>query len=309
MIEVAQKTTLLLKKLFFCLLIVTGFFSFSQTLYSHLDKKSLALGEPAVYKIRIENLEGKDVFIAPKNKLLPFHFEVIRDSISKEEDIYERTVEFAIYEEGTFTIPKFDIKIGEGNYSTIPYEVKVINTANQDDQINDIMNNKTVKMQAKDYWEMYKFYLLGFLAVVALVFLIIQFIRYGKKRASSPVVLTNQTLKKLDALQKKKYIENGNYRSFYVEIIDITRDFITSQYKIPANVLLTDDLIEYMKKSNTISQENEKVVEEVFLRGDMVKFAKIFPDEEIMQKDFNEIRAFVKRSSSDLEFEKLRKDV
>ena len=94
-----------------------------------------------------------------------------------------------------------------------------------------------------------------------------------------------------------------------MNIIDITREFLTSQYHIPANVLLTDDLIEYMKNNNTISIENEKIVEDVFLRGDMVKFAKNFPDTAIMQKDFDDIKAFVKRSSKDLEFEKLRKDV
>ena len=96
---------------------------------------------------------------------------------------------------------------------------------------------------------------------------------------------------------------------FYVELIDITRSFLTTQYGVPANVLLTDDLIDHLKQSNTISIENEKVVEDIFLRGDMVKFAKTFPDQPMMEKDFEDIRNFVKRSSKDLEFEKLRKDV
>lgn len=135
------------------------------------------------------------------------------------------------------------------------------------------------------------------------------FVKYGRRRKSSPVVATNQTLKELDSLKKKKYIEEGNYRSFYVELIDISRKFITKQYRIPADILLTDDLIVLMKENNTISQDNEKIVEDVFLRGDLVKFAKTFPDKEVMEKDFAEIRAFVQRSSKDIEFENLRKDV
>ena len=110
-------------------------------------------------------------------------------------------------------------------------------------------------------------------------------------------------------LEKKKYAEKGNYRMFYVELIDITRAFLVKQYHIPADVLLTDDLIDLMKKNNTISQENERVVEDVFLRGDLVKFAKTFPDKATMEKDLTEITDFVKRSSKDLEFENLRKDV
>ena len=94
-----------------------------------------------------------------------------------------------------------------------------------------------------------------------------------------------------------------------MELIDISRNFITKQYKIPADVLLTDDLIDVMKMNNSISPENEKIIEEIFLRGDLVKFAKIFPDQENMQNDFDQLKTFVKRSSKDLEVEQLRTGV
>ena len=61
-----------------------------------------------------------------------------------------------------------------------------------------------------------------------------------------------------------------------------------------------------MKRTNKISEANEKVVEEVLLRGDMVKFAKMFPDKETMEEDFDKIYDFVKRSSEDIEAEHLR---
>ena len=65
-----------------------------------------------------------------------------------------------------------------------------------------------------------------------------------------------------------------------------------------------------MKNNNTIATENEELLEDVFLRSDLVKFAKTFPDQPIMEKDWKDIREFVKRSSEDVELEKLiRKDV
>ena len=298
-----------LKKFIYIFTLVFGVALQAQTLYSNLNKKTLALGEPGVYKIRIDNLGGKDVQAAPKNELLPFHFEEIKDSISKEMDVYERVIEFAVFEEGKYTVPAFEIKVGDQILKTVPYELQVVNTAQKGDKINDIMQNKQVKLDVKDYWELYKWYILGLLILLALIFIIWQIIKYGRKRKSEPVVATNQTLKELDKLRKKKFIEGGDFRSFYVELIDITRGFLTKQYHIPADVLLTDDLIAIMKHNNTISQENEKVVEDIFLRGDMVKFAKTFPDQPMMEKDFEDIRNFVKRSSKDLEFEKLRKDV
>lgn len=298
-----------MKKLLFifCFLLCAN--AFSQILSSSVEKKTIALGEVDHIVVTINDLKNEKVSAAPENELLPFHFEEIKDSISQTQDVYYRRIEFAVFEEGKFTIPELEFKVGGKILKTIPYEIDVINTAQKDDPINDIMNNKEVKLEATDYWELYKFYILAAIAVIALTIAIIMFVKYGKKQKDSPVVATNQTLKELDSLQKKKYVETGNYRSFYVELIDISRKFIVKQYHLPADVLLTDDLVDLMKKNNTISQENERVVEEVFVRGDLVKFAKTFPDKETMEKDLADIREFVKRSSKDLEFENLRKDV
>ncbi|WP_408088445.1 BatD family protein [Chryseobacterium terrae] len=298
-----------MKKIFLLLSFFICVNSFAQLLSSKLEKTTLALGEVNHLIIKIDNLKSRVVITAPKDELLPFHFEEISDSISINTNTYERKIEFAVYEEGTFKIPELEFKVGDKLLKTIPYEIEVINTAMKEDQINDIMKNKEVDLEATDYWQLYKWYILAAIALICLIFAIVMFVKYGRKSKSSPVVATNQTLKELDSLKKKKYIEEGNYRSFYVELIDISRKFITKQYRIPADILLTDDLIVLMKENNTISQENEKIVEEVFLRGDLVKFAKTFPDEKMMEKDFAEIRDFVQRSSKDIEFENLRKDV
>ena len=283
--------------------------AFSQILSSNLEKKTLALGEVNRFTVKIDNLNNQEVKAAAKDGLLPFHFEEIKDSIGVQSNSYHRNIEFSVFEEGTYTIPELEFKVGDKILKTIPYEIEVVNTAQKDDVINDIMNNKDVKLDVTDYWQLYKWYVLAALALIAVIIAIIMFVRYGRKSKDSPVVATNQTLKELDSLKKKKYIEEGNYRSFYVELIDISRKFIAKQYRIPADVLLTDDLVHLMKENNTISQDNEKIIEDVFFRGDLVKFAKTFPDQQTMEKDFNEITDFVKRSSKDIEFENLRKDV
>lgn len=297
-----------MKKLLFIFCFVICANAFSQILSSSVEKKTIALGEVNHIVITINNLQDEKVSAAPENELLPFHFEEIKDSIAQTKDVYYRRIEFTVFDEGKFTIPELEFKVAGKVLKTIPYEIDVINTAQKSDQINDIMNNKNVTLEVTDYWQLYKFYILAAIALICLVIAIIMFVKYGRKRKGAPVVNTNQTLKELDALKKKKYVESGNYRSFYVELIDISRKFITTQYRLPADVLLTDDLIDLMKKNNTISEENERVVEDVFLRGDLVKFAKTFPDQQTMEKDLSDIMTFVKRSSKDLEFENLRKD-
>ena len=299
-----KKISKKIKIFFFFLLSVLAF---AQTLSSNLSKEKIALGEKATLRISINNLRGRDVISMPKNELLPFHFEETKDDITKTFDNYSRTIEFQIFDEGKYTIPPLEFSINGEVLKTIPYEITVYNPVNADEQISDIMNNKQVELGWKDYWEMYKWYVLGAFIVIALLFVFLGMFKngvFGKNNKEKPSI--HKTLLDLKNLEKKKYAENGNFRMFYVELIDITRDFLTKQYRIPADVLLTDDLIDLMKHTNKISTENEKVVEEIFLRGDLVKFAKAFPTKELMQKDFGEIYDFVERSTVDIEAEHLR---
>lgn len=299
-----KKISKKIKIFFFFLLSVLAF---AQTLSSNLSKDKIALGEKVTFRVSVNNLKGRDVISMPKNELLPFHFEETKDDITKTFDNYSRTIEFQIFDEGKYTIPPLEFSINGEILKTIPYEITVYNPVNADEQISDIMNNKQVELGWKDYWEMYKWYVLGAFIVIALLFVFLGMFKngvFGKNNKEKPSI--HKTLLDLKNLEKKKYAENGNFRMFYVELIDITRDFLTKQYRIPADVLLTDDLIDLMKHTNKISTENEKVVEEIFLRGDLVKFAKTFPTKELMQKDFGEIYDFVERSTVDIEAEHLR---
>ena len=295
------------KKINIFFFFLLGVLAFTQTLSSNLSKDKIALGEKVTFRVSVNNLKGRDVISMPKNELLPFHFEETKDDITKTFDNYSRTIEFQIFDEGKYTIPPLEFSINGEVLKTIPYEITVYNPVNADEQISDIMNNKQVELGWKDYWEMYKWYVLGTFIVIALLFVFLGMFKngvFGKNNKEKPSI--HKTLLDLKNLEKKKYAENGNFRMFYVELIDITRDFLTKQYRIPADVLLTDDLIDLMKHTNKISTENEKVVEEIFLRGDLVKFAKTFPTKELMQKDFGEIYDFVERSTVDIEAEHLR---
>ena len=295
------------KKINIFFFFLLGVLAFTQTLSSNLSKDKIALGEKVTFRVSVNNLKGRDVISMPKNELLPFHFEETKDDITKTFDNYSRTIEFQIFDEGKYTIPPLEFSINGEVFKTIPYEITVYNPVNADEQISDIMNNKQVELGWKDYWEMYKWYVLGTFIVIALLFVFLGMFKngvFGKNNKEKPSI--HKTLLDLKNLEKKKYAENGNFRMFYVELIDITRDFLTKQYRIPADVLLTDDLIDLMKHTNKISTENEKVVEEIFLRGDLVKFAKTFPTKELMQKDFGEIYDFVERSTVDIEAEHLR---
>ncbi|RQP14645.1 MAG: hypothetical protein EAS48_01100 [Chryseobacterium sp.] len=281
----------------------------AQTLSTQLSDQTLALGEVGELRISISNVGGKGVNAAPRNELLPFHFEIVSDSVQLTPNLYTRNIKFQIFEEGTFNIPELEFKVGGRLVKSVPYTITVINTAKKGDEINDIMNNRSVSLGLAEYWQLYKGYILAALALIALIIAILYLRKYGRVRKDSPKTMTNETLRDLDKLRKKNYINNGEVRSFYVELIDISRRFLAQRYGFPARELLTDDLIDYMHKQDKISEENERLIADVFIRGDLAKFAKAAPEKIQMESDLKEIRDFVKRAYKDIELENLRKDV
>lgn len=264
----------------------------AQTLSSSLNKKSVDLGEPLVLKINIRNLQGKEVLTAPKNGLLPFHFEESKDEITQNTDEYSRVIEFSILDEGKFSIPALEFKVGDSIFRSIPYEIEVRNPAQQGEEISDIMPNQEVKLELMDYWELYQTHILGFLSVLGGI-LSLLFFKKRKKNQPKSIFSPNQSLQALAQLKSKKWIEKGEYRLFYVELLDISRGFLQNQFQIPAEILLTDDLIDFVKESQTLSIENIQMLEGVFTRGDLVKFAKTIPTTQQMEKDLESIENFI----------------
>ena len=280
-------------KKYFLLFFFGTAFGFTQQLSTSLNKQKIELGETAVFKIKIENLNQKKVISAPKNGLLPFSFEETKDSISENPNSYERIVEFTIYEEGKHSIPTLEFKIGEEIHRTTPYEIEVTNPTQQGEEINDIMPNEEVELSLSDYWEMYKNYFFGglvILGILGFVFLFILNRKVKNLRVENPAL---KTLKKLEQLKNKKLIEKNEYRLFYVELIEICRGYLADNKNIPADILLTEDLIDLMKSKHYISDEEIEVFEKVLTRGDLVKFAKTIPKKNTMESDFDSIKNII----------------
>ena len=280
-------------KKYFLLFFFGTTFGFTQQLSTSLDKQKMELGETAVFKVKIENLNKKNVISAPKNGLLPFSFEETKDSISENPNSYERIIEFTIYEEGKHSIPALEFKIGEEIHRTTPYEIEVTNPTQQGEEINDIMPNEEVELSLSDYWEMYKNYFFGglvILGILGFVFLFIFNRKVKNLRVENPAL---KTLKKLEQLKNKKLIEKNEYRLFYVELIEICRGYLADNKHIPADILLTEDLIDLMKSKHYISDEEIEVFEKVLTRGDLVKFAKTIPEKNMMESDFDSIKNII----------------
>lgn len=294
--------------LLFFLYLGLGIFS-SQILGSRVEKEKMEVGEVNTYRIFVSGTNGKKIIIPPAKQWLPFHFEVVSDSLINENNATERVVTFTILDEGTFTLPPISVITGDREQKTLSYEISVMNPATGQEKMEDNVLPKDVKLSWNDYWQMYKWYVLAGLLLIALIFLIIFFIKYFKRQKSSPKRESNAALRELSALKKKKYIENKEYRAFYVELIDIARAYMAKRYHLPAEILLTDDLIEYIKSRQVFPLERTGALSQLLLRGDAVKFAKQQTTQEEMELDFLTVEKMIKAGGQSAEEEHYRTEV
>lgn len=288
-----------MKQTILFLLLLWGHFSFAQTLSSSIDKEKINLGEVITMTINVRDLQGKEVISAQENKLLPSDFEIYSDEISQDKEQYIRTITFTIFEKRKFQIPALKFQIGDSIHHTIPYEIEVFNSAQSNDEIEDIMDNETVKLNLIDYWELYASYIIaGIFALILIWFLFLRDIKFKKETSDEDTIkdgdyYRNLALKSLERLQEKNYPQKGESRLFYIELLEITRHFLNGKYNIPAQILLTEDLIDFLAENTEIAPRWQTYLQDVFTRGDFAKFGKYNPPAKTMEQDFGKIRHMI----------------
>lgn len=286
----------ILRKSFFSLVLITNsLFYYTQDVSIKLSKTKINIAEPVTLTIKVAPLSGKEVSAAPKNELLPFHFEEIKDSINTKGDEYIRIIDFAIFQEGDFSIPELEIKVGEKVIKTKKLDVHVVNPTQEGETIDDNMPIEQVQLSFVDYLLVYKFYIIAILALIALFFLMRKMKVKGEKPSTNKKFNFEDLL---NNLKNKNYIPEGNYRSFYIELIEISRRLLDEKYQIPAIELLTEDLIDVIKNKEELTEENKTDLERILNHGDLVKFAKIIPTQEIMENDLKTMLEFAKQSEN-----------
>ena len=126
-------------------------------------------------------------------------------------------------------------------------------------------------------------YILGGLAVIVVGFLIYWLIKKFRKRKTIEVVTSKPTrpaheiaLEALEALEKEKLWQQGNYKLYHSTLSDIVRTYIEHRYDIMAMELPTDETLVSLRTRLGSPIMKEKL-REMLVLADLVKFAKNQP--------------------------------
>ncbi len=122
------------------------------------------------------------------------------------------------------------------------------------------------------------------LCVVALVFVLIWYIRKRKKnepifQLRSKVVLLphERALQELEKLRVKKLWQGGWVKDYYTELTDILRVYIENRFLVPAMEQTSAEIMDSLIGKREIGKEPLDKLNQILASADMVKFAKSKP--------------------------------
>ncbi|MXO32042.1 hypothetical protein GFU95_03265 [Apibacter sp. B3889] len=291
-------------KIFIVYFFIAAILIHAQIPVSKISTDYIKFGEPIVLKITVKTGQ-KDTIIFPTiTDTLSEKFEVLRqkkDTLSKNNSIFiNDSIIFSAYEEGTFSVPPQRILVNSKEYFTPSYKVTVapVVTDSVKTPLFDINSIVQIPKNVWDYIQPYLGYVL--ILLVILVCVIIYFIRRKKKKSetykSEPDVLAIKRLKKL---KKSNYIAKDLYKKYYSELTSIIKEYMEARWNFPATKLLSDDLLEYLKKEKLIDENEIENLSGIFKTSDLAKFAKYKPTPEEAKLHMEKAINFINLTKTD----------
>jgi len=270
------------------LILLFSSFIYSQKVETKIDKHTAKIG--AQFNLILKTTVDTAMvvkFPAVKNFGA---LEVIRsykiDTIDKD-DKYELIKKYALtqFDSGRYVIPKMPVFFGRiPAYSdTISVHITdvIVDTLKQ--KMFDIKPIANEDSKIENWWKWF----LGILLIVGIVALIYYLIKRNQDKKLNKIEFKTPIEKAvgmLQLLEKKQLWQKGEIKNYYVELTDIAREYIEEVVEIPAKESTTAELIVAMKKAITdkklkLNAESLLALEKVLKQADLVKFAKVLPQD------------------------------
>jgi len=199
------------------------------------------------------------------------------------------------YDFGSYVIPAFPFKnkadtLYSNALNLIVNPVKLDSTekalidTTQAFPVFDIKGTIDTPWTIKEFFQLYRWYIIGFFALAALIVLVVI---YLKRRAKNqPLIKIPEKPKEpahtiafraLNALKEKKLWQKGFEKEYYLELSDILRTYIENRFQIPSFERTSHELVEIIKFQRILNNELIGELNQLLTLSDLAKFAKYKP--------------------------------
>ena len=144
--------------------------------------------------------------------------------------------------------------------------------------------------------------ILGIIVIGMIIFLIYYFRQKGKhepvfKPRSKPKIPAHIiALSELENLKAKKLWQEGRFKEYYTELIDIIRVYLADQFGIDAMEKTSDEIKNIVSKDQNIDAHLKQKLSEALDVSDLVKFAKEQPLANINDNNLQNLVDFVDKT-------------
>ncbi len=269
--------------LFLSLCTLAGFAQVTST----VDSTQIKIGSAFNLTIKATANEGSKVVFPNQQNIGPF--EVLEqsktDTVSNGNNI-ELTKKYTLtqFDEGDYVVPRLSVYIDGKNHQTNLFNIKVNNVAvdTLKQPMHDIKAQIGGETDTDKLWKYFFGILFSIIAGVAAYFIVKRI--QDKNLTEEDLYKTplEKVTKKLQLLDSKRLVLNGDVKSYYSEMTDVIRDYIEEVFEIPAKESTTSEVIQMLfqtikTKKIQLSKESVNDLKRVLQTADLVKFAKSEP--------------------------------
>jgi len=294
----------------FCIVFLQSITINSQSVTASVESDSILIGKELNYTIDVNAEKVENIIFPDSTSFVPFELisETKVDTLKQDNGFrFSKKYGITSFDEGDFIIPKIKIQIGDKLFSTDSKKITVnlveVDTTKQGlydikpafDKFSSI---EILKLSLKNNYPV----------ILFMIFLVLTLFYFRSKIIESfnPLLNIKPTLrpielikKRLSDLEKIKIDSGAEIKFFYSELTFALRSFFEKEVYDKALESTTGELILKLNnlseiKSFAISKDSIKIVEDIFKRADLVKFAKFLPEKSVIQNDLKTINEEVK---------------
>ena len=301
---------LFLNILIICFVYLQSITTNSQSVTASVESDSILIGKELSYTIDVSLEKSENIIFPDSTSFIPFELisETSIDTTKQENGyIFSKKYEITSFDEGEYIIPKIKIQIGDKLFSTDSKKITVnlveVDTTKQGlydikPSFDKFSSIEILKLSLKKNYPIILFTVLLIISLLYFRSKIVEFFNplLNIKPALRPIELIK---KRLSDLEKINIDTSYEVKLFYSELTFALRSFFEKEVYDKALESTTGELISKLNnlseiKSFAISKDSIKIVEDIFKRADLVKFAKFLPEKSVIQNDLKTINEEVK---------------
>ncbi len=289
------------------LLIVASLGGFAQnaTVKAVLDSQQILIGDQINLDLSVEFTHDTPITWPAFKDTITGQIEIVQssipDTIKKEtgETIIHQRLVITSFDTGFIVLPSIKFIFNNDSSQTLSTQELTIVvsdvTVEMEEEIKDIKEPYDVPFN----WKKWLLYGLIILLVLGLIVAAILLIRKRRRKPEELLARPKPkrpaheiALEKLEELRQKKLWQNDQTKQFYIELSDITREYIEFRFDVLSLEMTTDETIWALKREG-LEELKMAPLKRLLQMSDLAKFAKYKPVSNENEQCFDIARMFV----------------